>query len=54
VDQLFHVLQLKKCLRVLEEQILKEQLDLGGDLSHNERPIRIMDTTERVTHSKVI
>jgi hypothetical protein len=31
-----------------------EQLDLGRDLSYNERPIRILDITERVTHSKVI
>jgi hypothetical protein len=31
-----------------------EQLDLGGDLSYSERPIRILDTTERVSHSKVI
>jgi hypothetical protein len=30
-----------------------EQLDLG-DLSYNERPIRILDTAERVTCSKVI
>jgi hypothetical protein len=31
-----------------------EQLDLGGDLSYNERPIRILELTKRVTHSKVI
>jgi hypothetical protein len=31
-----------------------EQLDLGGDLSYSERPIRILDTTKRVSHSKVI
>jgi hypothetical protein len=31
-----------------------EQLYLGGDLVYNERPIRIWDTAERVTHSKVI
>jgi hypothetical protein len=48
------VLQLKKCLRVLEEQLPMEQLDLGGDLTYNERPIKILDTTERMTCSKVI
>jgi hypothetical protein len=42
------------CLRVLKEQILMEQLYLGGDLVYNERPIRSLDTAERVTHSKVI
>jgi hypothetical protein len=30
-----------------------EQLDLEGDLSYNERPIRILDTVERITHSKL-
>jgi hypothetical protein len=35
----FHTSQLKKCLRVPEEQIPMEQLDLGGDLSYNEKPI---------------
>jgi hypothetical protein len=31
-----------------------EELDLGGDLTYSERPIKILDTTECVTHSKVI
>jgi hypothetical protein len=31
-----------------------EDLDLGGDLTYNERPIKILDTTERVTRSKII
>jgi hypothetical protein len=31
-----------------------EELDLGGDLTYNERPIKILDKTEHVTHSKVI
>jgi hypothetical protein len=42
------------CLRVPEEQIPMEQLDLGGDLSYNERPTRILDMAELVTRSKVI
>jgi hypothetical protein len=54
VHDVFHVSQLKKCLRVPEEKIPLEQLDLGGDLSNRLKPIRILDTTERVTHSKVI
>jgi hypothetical protein len=37
-----------------EEQILMEQLDLEGDLSYSKRPVRILDTTERVTRCKVI
>jgi hypothetical protein len=46
VHDMSHVSHLKKCLRVLKEQKLVEQLDLGGDLSYNERPIRISDAAE--------
>jgi hypothetical protein len=46
VHDVFHVSQLKKCLRVSEEQISMEQLDLGGDLSYSEMPIRILDIAE--------
>jgi hypothetical protein len=48
------VSQLKKCLRVPEEQLPMEELDLGGDLTYCEIPIKILDTAEHVTHSKVI
>jgi hypothetical protein len=54
VHDVFHVSQLKKCLRVPEEQLPMEDLDLGGDLTYSERPIKILDSAERVTRSKVI
>jgi hypothetical protein len=54
VHDVFHVSQLKKCLRVPEEQLPMEELDLAGDLTYNERPVKILDTTQRVAHSKVI
>jgi hypothetical protein len=54
VHDVFHVSQLKKCLRVKEEQLPMEELDLGGDLTYSERPIKILDIAERVTRSKVI
>jgi hypothetical protein len=54
VHDVFHVSQLKKCLRVSQEQLPMEYLDLGGDLTYSERPIRILDSAERVTRSKVI
>jgi hypothetical protein len=41
VHDVFHVSQLKKCLRVLEEQLPMEELDLGGDSSYSEKPVRI-------------
>jgi hypothetical protein len=31
-----------------------EGLDLGSDLSYIEKPVRILDTAERVTRNKVI
>jgi hypothetical protein len=31
-----------------------EELGLGGDLTYSERLIKILDTAERVTRSKVI
>jgi hypothetical protein len=54
VHDVFHVSQLKKCLRAAEEQLPMEELDLGGDLSYSEKLIRILDMAERVTRHKVI
>jgi hypothetical protein len=31
-----------------------EELDLGGDLTYSERPVKILDTAKRVTRNKVI
>jgi hypothetical protein len=53
VHNVFHVSQLKKCLRVPKEQLPMEELNLGGDLTYSERPIKILDMVERVTRSKV-
>jgi hypothetical protein len=46
VHDVFHISQLKKCLQVPEEQLPMEYLDLGGDLTYSERPIKILDITE--------
>jgi hypothetical protein len=46
VHDVFHVSQLKKCLRVPEEQLPMEYLDLGEDLTYSERPIKILDSVE--------
>jgi hypothetical protein len=54
VHDVFHILQLKKCLRVLEEQLPMEHLDPRGDLTYSERPIKILDITEWVTRNNVI
>jgi hypothetical protein len=54
VHDVFHVSQLKKCLPVPEEQLPMEELDLGGDITYSEMPIKILDMAECVTRSKVI
>jgi hypothetical protein len=52
VHDVFHVTQLKKYLRVPEEQIPMEDLYAKGDLSYQEYPVKILETTERVTRNK--
>jgi hypothetical protein len=54
VHDVFHVSQLKKCLRVPEEQLPIEELTIQDDLTYTEYPIKILDTLTRVTRSKVI
>ena len=46
VHDVFDVSQLKKCLRVPEEQLPIDELELQEDLSYVERPIKILDTAE--------
>jgi hypothetical protein len=53
VHDVFHVSQRKKCLRVPKEQIPMEDLD-AKDLSYQEYPIKILETSERVTQNKSI
>jgi hypothetical protein len=50
----FHVSQLKKCLRMPEEQILMEDLDGQEDLSYQEYNVKILETSKRVTRNKKI
>ena len=54
VHDVFHVSQLKKCLRVPEEQIPLEELTVKEDLTYEEFPVKILKTAERVTRSQVI
>jgi hypothetical protein len=54
VHDVFHVSQLKKCLRVLEEQLPMEELNINEDLNYSEYPIRILETSRRISRSKVI
>jgi hypothetical protein len=49
VHNVFHVSQLRKCLRVPEEQVVPDTLDLQDDLRYQEVPVGILDTMTRRT-----
>jgi hypothetical protein len=51
VHDVFHVLQLRKCLRVSEDQIPLEELTIGEDLTYQEYSVKILDTSEKVTRN---
>jgi len=52
IHNVFHVSQLKKCLRVPMEATNYEDLDVQPSLSYKEHPIRILDRAERKTRNK--
>jgi hypothetical protein len=54
VHDVFHVSQLKKCLRVPEEQAPLEGLEAQEDLTYTEHPVKILETSESVTKNKKI
>jgi hypothetical protein len=54
VHDVFHVSQLEKCLWVPEEQLPMKDLDAKDVLSYQEYPVKILETSERVTRNKRI
>jgi hypothetical protein len=46
VNNIFHVSQLRKCLHVLEEQLLVEDLEVQEDLTYIEKPTQILETAD--------
>ena len=54
VHNVFHISQLRRCISPPEKRTDMAEIELANDLTYEERPIRILDETERVTHSKVI
>jgi hypothetical protein len=54
VHDVFHVSQMKRCLRVPEEQLPMENLSVQDDLTYTKYPVKILDTLTRVTRNKVI
>jgi hypothetical protein len=54
VHNMFHVSQLKKCLRVLEEKLPAEDLEVQEDLTYIEKPTQILETADQVTRRSTI
>ncbi|WVZ76404.1 hypothetical protein U9M48_024381 [Paspalum notatum var. saurae] len=54
VHDVFHVSQLKKCLRVPEEEIDTSQIQIEPDLTYEEHPIKILDQKQRSTQRRTI
>jgi hypothetical protein len=54
IHNVFHVSQLKKCLRVPDRTIEVTDVVLEPDLSYSEHPIRVLDQKDRVTRRKTL
>ena len=54
VHDVFHVSQLKKCLRVPEQNVEVEGVELEPDLTYSEYPIRVLDQKDRVTRMRTV
>ena len=52
VHNIFHVSQLKKCIRVPTEVVNMENLQLEPDLVYPEHPVKIVDFKTRVTRNQ--
>jgi hypothetical protein len=54
VHDIFHVSQLKKCLKAPVDTVFPEVTPLKADLSYPEHPIKVLDQKDRVTRRKTI
>ena len=54
IHDVFHISQLKKCIRIPTEVIEQQEILVEPDLSYNEYPLRILDQKERGTRHKVV
>ena len=54
VHDVFHISQLKKCVRVPEEIVEQQDMEIESDLSYVEHPLKILDTKKRSTRRKKV
>jgi hypothetical protein len=54
VHNVFHVSQLKKCLRIPDRTINVVDVALEPDLTYSEHPIRVLDQNDRITRKRTL
>jgi hypothetical protein len=52
VHNVFHVSQLKRCLKLPTDVVIKDTIPLELDLTYKAYPIKILDQQDRVTRNK--
>jgi hypothetical protein len=54
IHDIFHVSQLRKCVKVPTEIINPQTIKIQSDLTYTEHPIRVLDTKQRSTRRETI
>jgi hypothetical protein len=54
IHNIFHVSQLRKCVKIPTEIIDSQTIEIEPDLTYTEHPIRVLDTKERSTRRETI
>jgi hypothetical protein len=54
IHDVFHISQLKKCVKVPTEIVETGTIEIEPDLSYIEQPLRILDTKERFTRRRAV
>jgi hypothetical protein len=54
IHDVFHVSQLRKCVRLPTEVLPKPELEIEPELSYQEHPIKVLDQKERSTRARSI
>jgi hypothetical protein len=54
IHDVFHVSQLRKCVRLTTKVLPELELEIEPDLSYQEHPVRVLDQKERSTRARSI
>jgi hypothetical protein len=52
LHNVFHVSELKRCLKPLTDVVIEDTIPLEPDLTYKAYPIKVLDQQNRVTHNK--